>query len=156
MSVSSLIDGYVAGIGTLRDAVKGLTAAQLEARPVPGKWSVKEVVCHLADFETIGSDRIKLSIALDEPLLPGYDENRLAAGLQYGSRDVQEELALIEAVRRSTARILRSVPAGAFERRGTHSEAGPMTVEALLRRITTHITHHVRFIDEKRQAMGAA
>lgn len=153
MSVTTLVDEYVAGIGLLRNSVRGLTPAQLDAHPVAGKWSVKEVVCHIADFETIGSDRIKLAIALDEPLLPGYDENRMAAGLQYGAREVEEELALIEGVRRSTARILRSLPASAFERRGTHSEAGPMTVEALLRRITNHIAHHVKFIEEKRRAM---
>jgi hypothetical protein len=154
MSVASLIDEYVAGVTLLRNSVNGLNSEQLDAHPIAGKWSVKEVVCHIADFETIGSDRIKLAIALDEPLLPGYDENRLAAALQYGARDVEEELALIEVVRRSTARILLSLPASAFERRGTHSEAGPMTVEALLRRITNHVPHHVKFIEEKRRKMG--
>ena len=70
------------------------------------------------------------------------------------SDDVAEELLLIETIRRQVARILRTLKPEDFERRGIHSEAGPLTLEALIERSSGHIPHHVRFIDEKRKALG--
>ncbi|MBX3441887.1 MAG: DinB family protein [Planctomyces sp.] len=154
MSVASLLEEYAAGPKLLRQSVRGLTPDQLAAHPVPGTWSVLEVVCHVADFETISSDRMKLVVALQEPRLPGYDETLFAARLRYDARDLEEELAVIESVRRSTTRILRSLPPEAFARKGVHSEAGPLTLEQFLARAAGHLPHHVRFIDEKRRALG--
>jgi hypothetical protein len=65
-----------------------------------------------------------------------------------------EELLLVETIRAQVARILRSLTPGDFQRRGIHAESGPLTLEKLLRRITGHIPHHVRFIDEKRKALA--
>ena len=62
-----LIDSYLAGARTLRQAVAGMSREQLRARPIPGKWSTLEVVCHLADFEPVFADRMKRVIALDRP-----------------------------------------------------------------------------------------
>src|SRR5690349_5415413 len=98
-SLASLIDNYLAGPQTLRQAVADLSREQLLARPVPGKWSSLEVVCHLADFEPILADRMKRVIALDQPTLVGADENRFAATLAYHERDLEEELTLIERTR---------------------------------------------------------
>src|SRR5437660_2023611 len=95
-SLAALIDNYLAGPRTLRQAVAGLSREQLLARPVPGKWSVLEVVCHLADFEPVFGDRMKRVIALEQPTLLGADENRFAAALAYHDRDLQEELAIIQ------------------------------------------------------------
>jgi hypothetical protein len=152
--MSQLIDSYLAGVETLRKAVAGMTPAQLQARPVPGKWSTQEVVCHLADFDPILADRMKRVIAEDRPTLVGADENRFAAALAYGERDVAEELAIIDKTRRQLARILRTLPAEALTRVGIHNERGPRTLEQLLTTATNHIPHHVRFIDDKRRALG--
>ncbi|MCA9266167.1 MAG: hypothetical protein KDA60_20045, partial [Planctomycetales bacterium] len=62
-------------------------------------------------------------------------------------------LQLIEVVRRQVACILRSLDVDDFQRIGKHSEDGPITLQTLLQRITDHIPHHVRFIEEKRQAL---
>lgn len=153
-SPSSLIESYLAGPSRLRRAVAGMSAEQLKARPVPGKWSTLEVVCHLADFEPIYVDRMKRIIALESPLLLGADENRFAARLAYHDRDVEEELALIAHTRSQMARILRTLPAEAFERVGVHDERGPRTLEQMLTGITGHIDHHLPFISAKRQALG--
>src|SRR5215831_13578807 len=140
-----LIDNYLAGIQTVRRAVAGMTREQLLARPVPGKWSTQEVVCHLADYEPIYADRMKRVIALKEPeLLPG-DPGLFAARLAYDRRDLEEELAFIELTRKQMARILRALKPEDFQRRGRHSRDGALTLEDLLRRVTAHIPHHVRF-----------
>ena len=96
-NLSQLIDDYLAGPAVLRKAVAGMSREQLLARPVAGKWSTLEVVAHLADFDPILATRMKCIIAEDKPQLIGVDENRLAAALAYHDRDLEEELAIIEA-----------------------------------------------------------
>src|SRR5216684_5665357 len=95
-TLTELIESYLDGTTTLRQAVAGMNREQLLARPVPGKWSTLEVVCHLADFDPILADRMKRVIAEDRPALLAADENRFAAALAYHDRDAQEELALVD------------------------------------------------------------
>ncbi len=149
-----LIDEYLAGPQLLRQAVAGMSREQLLARPIPGKWSTLEVICHLADFEIVGADRIKRVIAENEPALLGGDEKAFAARLAYHERDTEEELLLIDTIRSQVARILRTMKAEDFQRRGIHSEVGPLTLEGFVQRSTRHIQHHVRFIEEKRKALS--
>jgi uncharacterized damage-inducible protein DinB len=153
-TLPSLIESYLAGPATLRRAVAGMSAEQVRARPVPGKWSTLEVVCHLADFEPIYADRMKRIIAEDRPHILGADEKRFATALAYHDRDLEEELAIIERTRSQMARILRTLPAEALQRIGIHNERGPRTLEQMLTGAIGHIDHHVPFIAAKRQALG--
>ena len=130
-----------------------MTQEQLDARPVPGKWSTREVVCHIADYEPIYADRMKRVIAENEPAICGGNPDALAARLAYGSRDVEEELALIELVRKQMGRILQALRSEDFQRRGIHEKHGPMTLATILERVTGHIPHHVGAIEEKKKAM---
>ncbi len=152
----TLIDDYLYGPQMLRKAVAGMSHEQLAARPIPGKWSTLEVVAHLADFEIVYADRIKRVIAEDEPKMFGGDPSVFAARLAYNERNLDEELLLIALIRQQVGRILRTLKAEEFQRRGVHSESGPMTLEELVQRITGHIPHHVRFIEEKRKALELA
>ena len=154
MSLSQMIDAYLEGPRALRAAVADMTREQLLARPVPGKWSTLEVLCHLADFEPILADRMKRVIAEDRPQLLGADEKRFASALAYHERDPEEELALIERTRAQMARILRTLPEEALQRVGVHNERGELTLERLLAITTNHLPHHLQFIREKRKALG--
>jgi uncharacterized damage-inducible protein DinB len=156
MNYDALIEQYLAGPSLLRRAIAGMTKDQLLARPIAGKWSTQEVVCHLADYEPIYADRMKRVITLKEPELHKGDPGLFAARLAYDQRDVEEELALIELTRKQMARILRALKPEDFQRRGRHSRDGALTLEILLQRITDHIPHHVRFMEEKRRAMGTS
>lgn len=153
-ALSELIAAYLEGPKVLRQAVAAMTRDQLLARPVPGKWSTLEVVCHLADFDPILADRMKRVIAEDKPTLIGADEKRFAAALAYHDRDVEEELTIIDKTRQQLARILCKLPNEALSRVGIHNERGPRTLEQLLTTTINHIPHHVKFIHEKRQALG--
>ncbi|MDX1945647.1 MAG: DinB family protein [Pirellulaceae bacterium] len=155
MNLATLIEQYSAGPGELRRAVSGLSREQLLARPLEGKWTTLEVVCHIADFEVVFVDRLKAVIAEHEPTLPGRDEGAFAARLAYHQRDLEEELRLVETCRGQISRILRTLTDDDLARRGIHTEAGPLTLEQLLQRIIKHLPHHVQFIHEKRQALGA-
>ncbi len=153
-AMTELVDAYLAGTSALRRATAGMSRQQLLARPVPGKWSTLEVVCHLTDFDPIYADRMKRVIAEDSPTLLGASEERFAAALAYHERDLEEELTLLEKTRQQMARILRTLPDAALQRSGAHNERGPVTLEKLLTTITGHIEHHLKFVKEKRQALG--
>jgi uncharacterized damage-inducible protein DinB len=156
MTVSQLIGAYLAGPQTLRQAVAGMSREQLVSRPVAGKWSTLEVVCHLVDSDQAWSHRMKRIIAEDRPLFIGYDETRFARALAYQESDIEEELALFEGTRRQMARILRTLPPDAWARDGVHNERGLLTLQEHLQIEVDHVPHHVKFIAEKRRALGLA
>jgi hypothetical protein len=154
MNILQMIQEYKSGGAKLRSAVAGMTREQLAVRPIPGKWSTLEVLCHIADFEPIYADRMKRVIAEDSPLLLSGDPDQFQARLAYANRDAAEELTLIETCRSQMARILSTLSERDFERTGKHSIDGPLSLATLLERITHHIPHHVAFINEKRRALG--
>ena len=156
-SPQELADQYLAGAAQLRAAVAGMTREQLVARPVAGKWSTLEVICHIADFEPILVERMKRIIAMskDVPLLLAADENLFVAELKYHERDAAEELALIESTRKQMARIIRALRSEQLQLTGNHSKKGLITLEKAIQMATNHIPHHLPFIAEKRKALGA-
>jgi uncharacterized damage-inducible protein DinB len=149
-----LIADYLVGPVQLRRVVTDLSQQQLQARPVPGKWSTLEVVCHLVDSEQAWCHRMKRVIAEERPLLIGYDESRFTAALFYHEQKLEEELALLEGMRRQMARILRLLPDLGWARTCIHSERGLMTLEEMLQAEVEHVPHHIRHINEKRTALG--
>ena len=153
MTLDELLKQYEQGPDLLKTAVAGVREDQFDQTPVPGKWSIRQVVCHIADFEPVYLDRMKRVLVENNPTMFGGDPDVFAAGLHYEKRSVQAELELISVVRRQMAVILRNTDVEDFQRTGVHSEAGPLTLETLLERITRHIPHHVTFIAAKIAAM---
>ena len=153
MTLDDLLKQYEHGPNLLKAAIAGVREDQFDQTPVPGKWSIRQVVCHIADFEPVYADRMKRVLVEDNPTMFGGDPDVFAAGLHYEKRSVHDELDLISIVRRQMAVILRNTDIEDFQRTGVHSEAGPLTLETLLERITRHIPHHVKFIEAKIAAM---
>ena len=151
-----MADQYLAGAAQLRAAVAGMTREQLVARPVAGKWSTLEVVCHIADFDPVLTERMKRIIALsaEVPLLLAADENLFLAALNYHARDAEEELAVIDATRRQMARIIRGLAPAQLQLTGNHNKKGLMTLERVIQMAVNHIAHHLPFVAEKRKALG--
>jgi uncharacterized damage-inducible protein DinB len=156
MAYEDHIVRYLDGISLVRASVEGLSTEQLTTRCEPGAWSIHEVVCHLADFEIVYTDRIKCILAEDNPPLPGRNPDDFANTLAYDSRSLENELKLIDAVRTHTAEILRTISSDQWEFMGTHSVDGPISVVELVERITDHLHHHLKFIREKKERLGAA
>jgi hypothetical protein len=152
MNHATLIDEYLAGPQKLRDAIDGMTDGQINAAPIPGKWSTRQIICHIADFEPVYANRVKRIMAEENPTMFGGYPAVFAAGLAYDERDIEEELQLIAAVRRHVARIMKTLKPEQFGRIGEHSVDGPISLEVLLQRITNHIPNHIAFIEEKRAA----
>jgi hypothetical protein len=154
-TAAELADAYLKGAADLRAAVAGMTREQLTARPVAGRWSTLEVICHIADFEPVLAERMKRIIALgDTPLLLAADENQFARALRYHDRDAEEELTLVEVTRRQMARIIRGLTAEQLQAAGVHNKKGLITLEKAIQTAISHIPHHLPFIAEKRKALG--
>jgi uncharacterized damage-inducible protein DinB len=153
LTVAHLISAYEKGVEELGLAVAGMTVEQLRSRPVTGKWSTLEVICHIADCEQFFADRMKRTVAMDRPLLLGADGFRYPEPLHYQEHDLNEELELVAMTRRQVARTLRLVSLEAWQRTAVHSETGLVTLRQLLLHAINHLRHHLRFVAEKRAVM---
>lgn len=152
--IPALIDAYASGAQLLRDALQTASYVDIDARPVEGQWSIREVVCHLADAEIVYADRMKRVIAEANPTFFDLDPNVHVPALIGPHRTLAAELNLIEALRNHLVPILKSCSVDTFQRTGNHSTDGAMTLQTLLQRITNHIPHHVAFIEEKLQLLN--
>ena len=150
----SIVDEYEAGANKLRQAVGGLSPADMSAKPIPGKWSTHQVVVHLTDAEMAFADRVKRIIAHDEPALLAWDENRFIERLRYEDQSAADAVELICLTRRQLARILRASGDEVFDRAGIHDEAGRQTIRDVLAKAVWHLDHHLKFVAEKRKALG--
>lgn len=150
----SLIDAYESAPAKVRAAVAGLTREELTARPGPGKWSIFEVVIHLADSDSISIDRMKRILIEDKPPLLYADETAYVDKLFTHDQDLEDALTLLEVGRRQWARVLRRLPDAAFERTGQHNRSGTVTVGRMIPSYIKHIDGHLKFIIEKRANLG--
>lgn len=153
-SASELIARYRTGHGILQKTLQDLDDTQLDARPVPGKLSAREVLAHVADCEQFYADRMKRTIAMDRPLLFGADGWLYPEALRYENRDTRLDLRLIEATRAQMAHDLEALDAETWGRMAVHSETGLVTLRQLLLHAIRHLEWHVETILEKRAAMG--
>lgn len=145
-----LIDQYEADADLPGKAIKGLSPAELNAFPVPGKWSIQQVILHLLDSDLVGTDRMKRVIAEQNPTLLAYDETAFVKNLGYERLDPALACEIFRLNRKMTATILRNQPDSVFERKGNHTERGWESLAELVEGYIEHLHHHMKFIDEKR------
>jgi uncharacterized damage-inducible protein DinB len=152
----TVLDRYADGGPLLVQAAAGLSPEQAREHPIPGTWSVAEVVAHLLDSDLVLADRMKRIIAEDSPTLLAFDENAWVARLDSDAMPVDEAAALFAAHRRWMVRVLRAQDESTFARSGVHSEAGRQTLAEVLVRATNHLDHHLKFLYAKRAKLGMA
>ena len=140
-----LIDQYKDGYRVVAEALAGAGAADLDARPAPGKWTAREIVHHLADSEMTSAIRLRLLLAADNPAILGYDQDEFARRLHY-DRPIEASLDAFKAARRTTGEILDRMSENDWRREGTHTEHGRYTVEKWLEIYATHAHQHAEQI----------
>lgn len=149
-----VLERYTQDPDKVRQAIQGLTPAQLQAFPVPGTWSIQQIVVHLLESDLIASHRMKRIIAEDNPALQAYDETRFAQSLFYEHEPLDEVLTMFALNRAQTARILRRLPDEAFARRGTHNQRGELRLDQMVQDYVEHVDHHLKFVFQKRALLG--
>ncbi|HEX8557698.1 MAG TPA: DinB family protein [Pyrinomonadaceae bacterium] len=149
----ALIAQYKAGYEEVARSLEGFPDEALSARPLPGKWSAREVVQHLADSEMNSAIRLRKLLTEENPQIQGYDQDEYAARLRYNERDVAPALDAFRGARATSAQLLDSMTDADWSRAGTHSESGRYTAEDWLRIYAAHAHGHAAQIRRLREAL---
>jgi uncharacterized damage-inducible protein DinB len=131
----------------LSTLIAGLSAEQLTSRPAEGKWSIIEILTHLADDEIATYWRYRQMIEHDGVPLSGFDQELWAMLGSYQSWGSDEALALFRLLRNANLRMLESLSPEQWERSGNHAERGRLTVADLARHMAAHDINHLRQIE---------
>jgi uncharacterized damage-inducible protein DinB len=152
------IQGYVQGKDPLKvqkstpkklqKLIKPLSKKQMRRRPAPGKWSIAEILAHLADTEIVGSWRMRLILGNDGTPIQGFDQDVWAETLNYVDRDPKESLKVFRVLRENNLAMLKSVPRKLWENHGMHSERGKETVERVVQMFAGHDLNHLQQIEK--------
>src|SRR5260370_27498179 len=118
MEKTTLLDTYLSGPRILRAALTGISREQMVSRPVAGRWSVLEVVCHLADTDANIAHRIMRVLSEERPVFDRVKPELMLAALAYHDRDVEDELGVFDLTRRHIGRILTASPPEAWAQTG--------------------------------------
>ena len=137
----------------LREAVSGLTDAQLDTPYREGGWTVRQVVHHIADSHSNSYIRVKLALTEANPTIKPYDEAAWAA-LPDSRLPIEPSLAITEGVHARLVALLASLSDTDFERTFQHPERGPMTIAGNLALYDWHSRHHLAHITTLRLRMG--
>jgi hypothetical protein len=152
---SALIKQYADGYDEVVSALNDFPAESLGARPIPGKWTAREIVHHLGDSETTSAVRIRRLLAEDNPLIQGYDQDEFATRLRYNERDMAPALEAFRFARASTVPLLEIMTEADWQRAGTHSENGAYGAEDWLRIYAAHAHNHASQIRRLRAALNS-
>ncbi len=156
-STAHLLRAFETGPERIRKAIDGLSDAELKLQVVPGKWSIFEIVIHVAEGEIIGACRFRQALADHPEPFPYYNEAVWARVMQYQQQSIQflrDNILMFEMMRRTTADLLKRCTDEQWQKTGTHPMRGTMTVRQLLELYADHSERHIVQILERRELMG--
>jgi len=140
----------------LERLTRGLTPKQSRWQPEPGKWSIAEIVAHLADVEIVASWRMRSIIGSDGITIQPFDQDVWASVFQYSKRDHKRSLEIFRVLRENNLAMLKALPPEAWEKHGMHLERGKETIAHLARMFAGHDTNHIlqieRIVSDIKQA----
>ncbi len=139
----------------LKLEISTLSQREMRTRPATDKWSVQEVLAHLADVEEFGMRaRVADMIDSDNPDLPSFDQEARAIELKYDTIDPHRSLASLVLQRRTNLKWLRKLRPAQLKREGEHQTVGKISVEELITEWAFHDLGHLKQILEiKRYAL---
>lgn len=129
----------------LDDLLRDIDEETFRWRPIPGKWSIKEIMCHLRDMERESYlARYRRMLSEENPFLPNVDQDRIAYESDYINQDVRAALEEFKRLRTETIQTLESAPLASWDRAGVHETDGPLTIEQLVvRQIKRNDLNHL-------------
>jgi uncharacterized damage-inducible protein DinB len=138
----------------LRRAIDGVSTEKRRQPERPGKWSIGQVLQHLADSELVWGWRLRLILAQDRPTLTGYDQDRWAERLRYADSDPAQALEEFVTLRRANLRLLERASPADLKRVGVHIERGEESLEHQRRLYAGHDLMHLAQLARIRQAVA--
>lgn len=127
--------------------VKGATPKRLAAKPAPGKWSINEILAHLADAELTIGYRMRTIAGNPGAPIQAYDQDAWAAKMRYEKRPAKRSLAAYRAFRESNLEMIRSLTAEQWDHFGLHSERGKESIRTMISMTAGHDINHIRQIE---------
>ena len=149
----ALVERYKDGYDEVVRNLEGMSDEEMTRHPLPGKWSAREIVQHLADSEMNSAIRLRKLLTEDDPQIQGYDEAGYAVSLRYNERPVEPALDALRGDRATTGQLLDRMTDADWARAGTHSESGRYTAEDWLRIYADHAHNHAAQIRRLREAL---
>jgi DinB superfamily len=132
----------------LSDLIHGVAEKELRRSPAPGKWSVSEIVAHLADSELVSVWRYRQMIERNDQPLAAYDQDEWARMGKYSSRDAKDSLQLFTGLRTVNLEMFARLTPEEWQRGGLHAERGRITVQSLARHVAGHDRNHLEQIQK--------
>jgi hypothetical protein len=148
------IEQYAAGADQPLKGIAGLSREDLQAFPIPGTWSIQQIIIHLMDSDLIASDRMKRIAAEEKPLLIGYSQDAFMTKLHPDKMDATMAAEVFRLNRLLTADVLRLLPDEAFAKVGVHNERGLLSLEQLVTGYVGHLDGHMGHLRRKRDLLG--
>src|SRR5439155_206267 len=135
-------------------SIEGLSPQDLRQSERPGKWSIGQILQHVANSEVVWAWRMRLILAQDRPQLTGYDQDLWAERLHYDKADPWDALELFAVLRRANLRLVERASPTELKRVGVHVERGEESLEHLRRLYAGHDLLHLRQIERVRRAVA--
>jgi uncharacterized damage-inducible protein DinB len=126
----------------LERLIRDVPETKLRQRPAPGKWSICEIVAHLADTELVGGYRIRMILGSPGTQIQAFDQDKWAAAMQYQKREVPKSLDQFRALREANLSLLKSLTPEQWRQYGIHSERGEESIEVIVRMFAGHDINH--------------
>ena len=134
-------------VSVLSGRIATIPADALRVPEAAGKWSIVEVVQHLADSEIVAGWRYRMVIAHDRPAITGFDQDLWASRLAYDGVAIDEALLQFAVLRRVNLALLDSLPPAALQRVGVHAERGEESVAHMMKMYAGHDLMHLAQIE---------
>ncbi len=126
---------------------RGLGKKQLSRRPAAGKWSISEILAHMADAELVIGYRLRLILADNGTIIQAFDQDAWAETFGYGRCDPKVSLETFRTLRENNLRLLSSVPKQKWKNYGEHAERGRETVDHIVKLIAGHDLNHLQQVE---------
>jgi uncharacterized damage-inducible protein DinB len=139
----------------LQQLIKPLSKKQLTQRPEPGKWSIAEILAHLADAELVGGWRMRLILGSNGVSIQAFDQDVWAETLGYARRDPKVSLDTFRVLREANLAMLKSLPKNLWENYGMHQERGKETIAHIVRMFAGHDLNHLSQVESIKKGSRA-
>jgi len=136
----------------LNQLIQGVAASELRRRPAPEKWSVNEIIAHLADAEMVIGYRLRLVLGSPGAVIVAYDGDSWAVSGHYDERDTQKSVEQFRVVREVNLLLLKSLKPEQWKQYGMHSERGQESIEDMVRMYAGHDINHLQQIQAIRSS----
>jgi hypothetical protein len=150
------LERFRRGPEVLAVVMTGVFGEEEDFVTAPGKWSIRQIIAHLADCELVYGHRMRQIVAEENPTLMAFDQDAWARNLDYAHRKPKQSLESFRRMRAENYELLKELPEATFARSGNHSERGPVTLVSIVEGGAQHTESHARQAQDIRDAYKQA